>query len=115
MFCLSKFNSSLLYYTFKLAMTVQPTDTNMEVANLLVGMHDNRVQTLGQKRAFEQDPCFGAFKEICYPFPVNNEMFTANEACQILSLIDARHTNKLIDHFTEQKYIPVHQRTMYLK
>ena len=38
-------------------MTVQPTDTDMEVAELLVGIHDNTVQTLGQKRALVLDPC----------------------------------------------------------
>ena len=71
-------------------MTVQPTNTKMELANLLVGMHDNRVQTLGQKRALEQDPCHGYSKGVRYPFPVNNEMFTANETCEILSLINAK-------------------------
>ena len=68
-------------------MTIEPTNTEMELANLLVGMHNNSVLTLGQKRALEQDSsCHGAFEGIRYPLPVNNEMFTTNEACLIVSV-----------------------------
>ena len=83
-------------------MTLQPTNTKMELAELLVGMHNNVVETLGQKRTLVLDQCVTMerppvlknshrpFEGIRYLFPVNNEMFTANEACQILSLIDAK-------------------------
>ena len=108
-------------------MTVQPTDTNMELAELLVGMHNNAVQTLGQKRALVPEPCVtmerppvlenrrGDFKWIHYPFLVNNELFMANESYEIPRLIDAKVRHELIDHFTEQNYIPVHQQAMHLK
>ena len=80
-------------------MTVGPTDTNIELADLLVGIYSNvgLVQIPGQKRALVSNTCatmeappvlqtrYKEFEGIFHLFPVNSEIFTINEACELLN------------------------------
>ena len=100
-------------------ITVGPTDAKINLPNCWWVIHNNVVQISGQRRAIIPDVCakhdtppvlqtkYKEFEKICFPFHVNSEIFTVNEAYEMLSLNELKVRSKLIDHFKKEKYTPI--------